>query len=179
MANTNCTLWSQPDPRCETQGRSGAGVRRAPGQGEIRQRLGKEEVKEGAIPQPTPHQAFPRVLGSSALFSKNQSGRGAGAARARPAWARPLSAVLTPRPSRPGAAAVRGADSSVPLARPGSRPCSPRDGHFMVSPSPGGMDNGDGLPQYPLFLLSVCGEQKVAQRSRGLWGGMSPKACAN
>lgn len=92
---------------------------------EVGPKLGKEEVKAAATP------SLPLGLGRPQPFPQNSIRQGSlrrGAA---------LSAVLTPGPHRSSA------------LRPSRCPpllSSPQDRHFMVSPGPTGMDNGDGFP---------------------------------
>ena len=110
MANTNCTLWSQPDPRCETQGRSGADVRRAPGQGmglksdrgSGRKRLRKEPSPNPPPTKPSPgswvHLPFSPKINRAAARGGRLRAHGAGALSIHPS---PPSRSC-PKPRGPG-----------------------------------------------------------------------------
>lgn len=97
-----------------------------------------------------PPSAFPWVSGFLCPFSKNQFTRTAGASPARLAAARPLSAVLTP---------LVLAAHRAPAVRRAPAPALRETAILWVSPAPGGMDNGDGFPQFSLFLRAVLGNR--------------------
>ena len=104
-------------------------------EGEIRLGRGKEKVKAGA---PNPPRLSPESRISSALSPKiNFPGLGvAGSGR------RLLSAVLTRSPTEPRTAALGWAPTLAACVTAI---------FLMVSPSPGGLDNGE---EFPLFSLS-------------------------
>ena len=168
MANTNCTLWSQPDPRCETQGRSRADVRRAPGQGmglksdrgSGRKRLRKEPSPNPPPTKPSPgswvHLPFSPKINRAA--ARGRRGGGAGLARL-------------------GAAAVRGADSPVPLARqllaerraPG--PALRETAILWSLPRPEGWTMETGLPSFPSSSRVCVGSRRWPRRAGGSGAG--------
>lgn len=112
-------------PEVRNPGKEWSGRPEGDGQGtgaEIKPRLGKEEVKEGATP-PNPPPTKPSPGSWVHLPFSPKINRGAapgrrGGARAGPAWARPLSAVLTPRPSARARLLSAVLTPRSPLARP-------------------------------------------------------------
>lgn len=166
-------------PRCETQGRRSGRPRRAPGQGKS-DRGSKEEVKERSLssnPLPTKpsgswvHLPFSPKINQAAAAGAGGPPSWAAAARGADSWpparARPLSAVLTLRsPWRgrfwqsAGLPALLLRETAILWSLP-----RPEDGQWRRAS--------------PVSPPECVGEQKVAQRSRGLWAGCHRRPAPN